>query len=137
VTVLVDTNILLDVLQGRSPFDAAATQVWRLSETGSVAGHVAAISFNNIFYIARKQAGLAAAMDAVKAVRGAFRVVPLDEALLDDAIAATTNDLEDAIQATAARRVSADYVVTRNAADFAAFGIPTATAEELMVLLTP
>jgi predicted nucleic acid-binding protein len=137
VTVLVDTNILLDVLQGRTPFDVAAAQVWQLSETGSVAGHVSAISFNNIFYIARKQAGVSAAMDAVKAVRGAFRVVPLDEAVLDDAIAATTNDLEDAIQATAARRVSADYIITRNAADFAAFGIPTATAEELLVLLTP
>jgi len=137
VTVLVDTNILLDVLQRRTPFDVAAAQVWQLSESGSVAGYVSAISFNNVFYIARKQSGVSAAMDAVKAVRGAFRVVSLDEAVLDDAIAAATNDLEDAIQATSARRVSADYIVTRNAADFAPFRIPTATAEELLVLLTP
>jgi predicted nucleic acid-binding protein len=137
VTVLVDTNILLDVLQRRVPYDVAAAQIWQFSETGSLVGFVSAISFNNVFYIARKQTGVAAAMDAVRAVRGAFRVVPLDEAVLDDAIAGTTNDLEDAIQAMSARRVSADYIVTRNAADFAAFGIPTATAEELLVLLTP
>jgi predicted nucleic acid-binding protein len=137
VTVLVDTNILLDVLQRRTPFDVAAAQVWQRSESGSLAGFVAAISFNNVFYIARKQVGVSAAMDAVRAVRGAFRVVPLDEAVLDDGIVATTNDLEDAIQAVSARSISADYIVTRNAADFAAFGVPTATAEELLVLLAP
>jgi predicted nucleic acid-binding protein len=137
VTVLVDTNILLDVLQRRTPFDVAAAQVWQRSESGSLAGFVAAISFNNVFYIARKQVGVSAAMDAVRAVRGAFRVVPLDEAVLDDGIVATTNDLEDAIQAVSARSISADYIVTRNAAGFAAFGVPTATAEELLVLLAP
>jgi len=122
--VLVDTNILLDVIQRRTPHDAAAVQVWQSVETGIVSGFVSAISFNNVFYVAEQQAGAAPAMDAVRDIRRVFRLVPLDEPLVDEAIASATSDLEDAIQAAAARRVAADYIVTRNGPDFAPFGIP-------------
>jgi predicted nucleic acid-binding protein len=135
--VLLDTNILLDVLQRRSPHDSAAIRVWERVERGEIEGHVSAISFNNIFYIARKQQGVARAMAAVNAVRPVFRLVPLDEQILDRALALAVNDLEDAIQAAAASRVGADYVVTRNAKDFAPLGVPAVTAEELLALLTP
>jgi predicted nucleic acid-binding protein len=137
VTVLVDTNILLDVLQRRSPHDAAAVQVWERVERGELSGYVSAISFNNIFYIARKQVGATPAMAAVNAVRAVFRLVPLDEQVLDRAIALAAGDLEDAIQAAAALRVNADYVVTRNVKDFATFGMPAVTSEELLALLVP
>ena len=135
--VLVDTNILLDVLQHRAPYDVAAAELWRRVEAGEVVGYVSAISFNNIFYVARKQVGAAAAMDAVRAVRRVFQVVPVDGLLLDNAIGLTVNDLEDAIQAAAATHVSAAYVVTRNAADFARLGVRAVTADDLLALLAP
>ncbi len=106
--VLVDTNILLDVLQARKPHDAAAARVWALVEEGALSGYVSAISFNNVFYIARKQGGRDRALEAVKLIRATFQVVPLDEAVLDGALATAGSDLEDAIQAAAALRVGAD-----------------------------
>jgi predicted nucleic acid-binding protein len=100
-------------------------------------GYVSAISFNNVFYIARKQAGNAKALDAVKLIRKTFQIISLDEAVIDRAIAISSADFEDAIQAAAAERIGADYVVTRNTSDFAAMGIATVTAEELLALLQP
>ena len=55
--VLLDTNILLDVIQDRKPHADPAARVWKLVEERAVAGYVSAISFNNVFYIARKQRG--------------------------------------------------------------------------------
>lgn len=133
--VLVDTNILLDCLQARKPYDAAATRIWKLVEERALVGFVSAISFNNIFYVARKQVGRDQALAAVKLVRKTFQFIPLDEAILDRSIAASTGDLEDAIQAAAAVRVSADYIVTRNIGDFRALGVQTVTADELLALL--
>ena len=137
MTVLVDANILLDVLQRRSPHDAAATRVWERVERGEITGYVSAISFNNIFYVARKQQAAASAMAAVKAVRPVFRLVPLDDQVLDRAIALAAADLEDAIQAAAAHRVNADYLVTRNVKDFATLGVAAVTSEELLAVLAP
>jgi len=133
--VLVDTNILLDCLQARKPHDAAATREWKLVEERALVGYVSAISFNNIFYVARKQVGAAQALAAVKLVRKSFHLVPLDEAVLDCSIAATTGDLEDAIQAAAALRINADYIVTRNVSDFRTLGLQAVTADELLALL--
>lgn len=86
MTLLIDTNILLDVIQQRKPHDAAASRVWKLIEERTVSGYVSAISFNNIFYIARKQVGSDRALEAVKLIRGVFQLVALDQAVVDRAI---------------------------------------------------
>jgi predicted nucleic acid-binding protein len=106
---------------------------WR--KPNAIEAHVSAISYNNIFYVLRKQLGRAGAFDAVKLVRNSFHMVPFDEPLLDDAIAMPLADLEDAIQAAAARRVNADYIVTRNPADFTASGVIAVTAVDFLALL--
>ncbi len=127
-----DTNILLDVLQNRQPHYGPASRAWDLVERHVLAGYVSAISFNNVFYILRKQLGSAAALDAVKQIRALFKCVTLDEQLLDQALATCTIDLEDAIQAAAADRVTAEYIVTRNVKDFASLKIRAVNAGELM-----
>jgi predicted nucleic acid-binding protein len=135
--VLIDTNILLDHLQQRQPHDAAAAHLWKLVEARTLDGCVSAVSFNNVFYIARKQAGSGKALEAVKLIRRTFRFVPLDEAVIDQALATPISDFEDAIQAAAAQRIGAEYIVTRNASDFASIGMACVTAEELLALLPP
>jgi predicted nucleic acid-binding protein len=135
--VLIDTNILLDHLQQRQPHDAAATRLWKLAEERKLAAYVSAISFNNVFYIARKQAGNEKALDTVRLIRRTFQFVPLDETVMDRAIARSTADFEDAIQAAAAERAGADYIVTRNEADFRSLGVTCVTAEELLALVQP
>ncbi len=64
-----------------------------------------------------------------------FHVVPLDEAIIDQAIALTIGDFEDAIQAVSAGRVGTPYVVTRNARDFEGTGLKAFLAEEMLVVM--
>jgi predicted nucleic acid-binding protein len=135
--VLIDTNILLDIIQERQPFGPAATRVWKLVEEGQIEGCVSAISFNNIYDVARKQVGAEKALEAVRRVRQAFQFVPITEYVIDRALGSKLGDFEDAIQAAAAVAAHADLVVTRNAVDFTASGVPTYTAEETLALLAP
>ena len=135
--VLVDTNVLIDVLEKRGPHLPSSAEIWRLAETGGVTAHVSAISFNNVFYLVRKQAGSAAALSAVRAIRRTFACVPLDDTQLDQALAIADPDLEDAIQAAAALSVSADYVVTRNVPDFLRLGVRAITPQDFLSLVPP
>jgi predicted nucleic acid-binding protein len=132
--VLVDTNILLDVFQKRLPHQASADQVWALVETKSIKGYVSAISFNNIFYVARKQDGREKALESLAILRSIFGVVALDEQLIDEALSLKASDFEDAIQACVAKRIQADYVVTRNLGDFKSLGVDAVTAAEFLAL---
>ena len=90
-----------------------------------------------MFSTSRKQDGVEKAVEALRLIRGVFQIVPLDELVIDRALAAPGRDFEDAIQAAAAIRIAADYLVTRNVADFQSGGVPTITAEELLAVLQP
>lgn len=133
--LFIDTNILLDVIQDRLPYSVSAIRVWKLVEERALVGYVSAISFNNVYYVTRKQLGDEKAREAVKLIRQIFQIVPLDEMVIDQAIAATMADFEDAIQAAAASRVSADYIVTRNAKDFDSSIRPAVTTDEILAVV--
>ena len=52
---LIDGNILLDVLQNRSPHVEASAQIWKLCETDQIEGFVSALTFADLVYIMRKE----------------------------------------------------------------------------------
>ena len=54
-TVLIDTNIILDVFLEREPFYSYSNKVFQLCLQGKLSGVIAAHSFTNIWYIARKR----------------------------------------------------------------------------------
>jgi predicted nucleic acid-binding protein len=135
--VLVDTNVLLDVIQERQPFDQLALRIWKLVEEKHLAGCVSGISFNNIFYVARRQVGGDRAMEALRRVRQSFELVPIDAYVIDRALASAPGDFEDAIQAAAAVAAQADLIVTRNKRDFQRYGVVALTPEETLALLEP
>jgi predicted nucleic acid-binding protein len=135
--ILVDTNVLLDVVQHRAGFYRDSSRVWTLAEQGQVKAFVSMISFNNVYYILRRQVGSATALDAVKQIRRIFRAVAFDESVLDRAVQLPLNDLEDAIQAASALRAQAEAVVTRNVSDFTGIGIVATTPDELLAILKP
>lgn len=74
--VLVDTNIVLDVLQKRAPHYAFSVQIWNLVENKGLVGYVSAITFNNVFYVLRKQIGSAQALEGIKLIRAVYDLSP-------------------------------------------------------------
>jgi hypothetical protein len=77
-------------------------------------GLVSALSFPNIYYVARKALGAEAALSMMSLLRDTLAAVPLDEQILNQAMDAKFPDFEDAIQYFSALRADAECLLTRN-----------------------
>jgi len=49
--ILIDTNVCLDAIQRRKPYDIQALKILNLSETKIIKGIISAHTFETIFYI--------------------------------------------------------------------------------------
>lgn len=81
--VFVDTDVLLDVLGKREPFWPQSARLWHLAESGRVTALISAISFNNCFYVFRKQGGRDRAYRAITILRDVFHPVSLSVQILN------------------------------------------------------
>lgn len=136
MNVLVDTNVVLDVLLNREPHVEASSKVLKLCEARLVNGSLSALSIANLVYIMRKELK----PDAVEAVLGKLELVlslaDLRASDLKTAASMRWKDFEDAAQAATAKRLRAEYIVTRNTRDFTESEVPAITPDELLVKLS-
>jgi predicted nucleic acid-binding protein len=124
--LLVDTNVLLDVIGRRVPFYGDSVRIWELAERRQVEALVSAISFNNVYYIARRLANHKTAMAAVEKIRKIFGTAPVAEGTIDAALGSAVRDFEDAIQYACAKAAGARWLLSRNVSDYPRTGKPTA-----------
>lgn len=131
--VLIDTNIIIDVLAKREPFLADSARILRLSEEKRIEAFITANSVTDIIYILRKYIPN---QDFLKfTIQNLFSIIDITDVLKTDIIKAFEldyKDYEDALQARCARRIKADYVITRNPADFSESTVPALTPEEFL-----
>ena len=116
--VMIDTNIILDVLYKRDDFYEDALNIFRLCETKTIVGYVSTLSIANIIYIMRKELSNEKINELLTWVSIIFKIVDLKS---DDLINATTfniKDYEDALQYAQAKRIKANFIVTRNIKDY-------------------
>jgi predicted nucleic acid-binding protein len=116
--VLVDTNVVLDVLQGRPAFVNDATLIVDLVERGIITGLLCATTITTLAYLAGKTVGKQAATKQIRQLLVLFEVAPVTRAVLDAALASKTSDFEDAVLAEAALQAGAQAIITRNLRDF-------------------
>jgi predicted nucleic acid-binding protein len=135
---LIDTNVLLDVLLPRTPWDVDAKAVWEASDAARFQGTISALSLPNVFYVARKVVGLERAHAAMTLLLEAFEIIPIERATLEAAVALPGNDFEDKLQTASAIAAAIDFVITRDPRGFAGSQVvPLAPAEFLKRLTNP
>ena len=83
----------------------------------------------------RKNLGKQGAALAVSNMLRLFEVVPVEKADFYQATMLGMSDYEDAVQAVCAAKIGADYVVTRNEADFATSPVPAWAPSKVLALL--
>jgi predicted nucleic acid-binding protein len=132
VKVLVDTNVVLDVLLKRAPFDRAGVEVLAEVEAGSVAGFLCSTSVTTVYYMARKVMGGAGAQQHIAELMTLFDVACVPRVLFQQALKLGFGDFEDAVLHEAAAGVGAEAIITRNAADFQRARIPVFTPEAFL-----
>ncbi len=116
--LLIDGNIVLDVLQKRVPHYPDSAKIWKLCETDQADGFVSVLTFANLVYIMRKELDGAAIEDVLKKLSLIFHFTDLYAADMMKAGEMKWDDFEEALQAAAAERIHADYIITRNVRDY-------------------
>ena len=116
--VLLDTNIILDVLADRAPFAEDAATIFKLCETKQLTGVIYALSIPNIVYIMRKELKRDQIESVLQKLSALFEIADMKAEDLRKAASSPVPDFEDALQCVCARRIRANYIVTRNLKDF-------------------
>ncbi len=133
---LLDTNVLLDLFLNRLPWAADMAVIWDAHRQGQIKAFAAAFAVPTIFYIVRKQAGLAKARTATNACLTTLDIAATNPATLLAAQAFSGLDFEDDLQIASAVEAGVDGIVTRDPRGFAASPIPIFTPADLVVTLS-
>ncbi len=133
---LIDTNVLLDFLLGREPYFSNADRIIKLCADKKIQGFMAAHSIPNMFYILRKDMTEEERREMLLNLCDIFAIEGIDSAKI---VAALKNsafkDLEDCLQSDCAKRIRADYIVTRNIKDFAISEVPAILPEDFLKIV--
>jgi predicted nucleic acid-binding protein len=133
--LLIDTNVILDVLQRREPHFLDSARVVAAAESGRCQGVVAAHTVTTIFYLVAKYSSPETARLQISEMLRFLDVAGVDRAVLLQALTMPYADFEDAVQMTAAGAAGADFIVTRDLGDFARGPLPALTPAEALALL--
>ncbi|MDR1558226.1 MAG: PIN domain-containing protein [Clostridiales bacterium] len=114
MTVLLDTNIIMDALQERQPFDVAAKNILRRSQIGELACLFTANTATDIFFLYRRARDLKSAQAALWYLLTNYGVVSVTQEDCINAMSTGIDDFEDALVMVCAEKAKADYIVTRD-----------------------
>ncbi|MEI7833747.1 MAG: PIN domain-containing protein [bacterium] len=133
--ILFDTNVILDALLQRAPFDIAATRLLATVERQQISGFLAATTITTIDYLATRATDRRQAQQHISRLLMLFSIAPITHLVLADALLLPFTDFEDAVLHEAARQAGVDGIVTRNCTDFKGASLPIYTPDELLILL--
>jgi predicted nucleic acid-binding protein len=118
LSILVDLNVVLDVLQNRRPFYDASACVLDAVARQEVTGLLAAHSIATLTYVLNRLRNRETAVAAITGLLEAFTIAAVDDAVIRKAFSWGWPDFEDAVQMAAAAHAEADYLIARNPRDF-------------------
>lgn len=135
MVILVDTNVVLDVLLKREPYDKAAQTIMTKCANGDIIGYLAAHSIPNLFYILRRAYSQKERRRFIKNLCDIFIISDLNTEKIMSAIENEEFiDFEDCLQEECAVEAMADYIVTRNPDDYKRSRIKVMEPEDLVAL---
>lgn len=112
--VLLDTNVIMDALQERQPFDVEAKEILRCAQDGKIKCLFTANAATDIFYLYSKAHDVKTAKSALKFLLTNYEVVSVTQEDCINALSLSMDDFEDALVTICAKKEEVDYIVTRD-----------------------
>ena len=130
---MIDANVILDVLSRRENFYLDSLNIFRLCETRQIEGHISALSIANIVKILRKEITNNKIEDIVNFLNNIFVIDDLQREDIASAIKTNFSDFEDALQIECAKRIDADYIISRDLKHYTKSPITALEPRELII----
>ncbi len=134
--VFIDTNVIIDFLADRKPYSEYAEILFQLAKDKRINIYVAAISFNNTYYILRQVTSHTRALKLISEFEEYVKIQETNTIILKKAMKSGFNDFEDAIQYYSAKQLNKiDIITTRNLKNFKKSEIPVLSPETTVKLI--
>lgn len=117
--VLIDTCVIVDVLQSREPFCKSAQKLFMLAANRQFDGYITAKSVTDIYYLSHRLTHNDKKSREI--LSKLFELFEVADTAGNDclrAIPSSISDFEDAVMAETAVRINANCIVTRNVRDY-------------------
>jgi predicted nucleic acid-binding protein len=134
--VFVDTDVCIDLLLGRKPFNQTAEILFSLADNGKIKMYVSSLSFANIDFVLRSQYSTTHSRQIIGKFKTIVNVLSVDSKTIDLAVASDFNDFEDAIQYCCAIENNLTILITRNIKDYKKATINVLTPETFISIPT-
>ena len=130
--ILLDTNVVLDVIQKRAVHYPASASVLDKIVRGQLTAALPAHAITTVHFILSRYQDRATASKVIGWLLDRFRVAAIGHAELSRVHAFAWSDFEDAVVAAAAESAGCKFIVTRNVRDFGDSPVPALTPEEYL-----
>ena len=130
---LIDTCVIVDILQKRDPFYPAAMEILLAVSNKKCTGILTAKSITDIYYILRRSIhNEQEVRKLVSVLFTLFEVVDTFSIDCELALSSTIKDYEDAIMVETGSRVGAECIVTRNLKDYKLSTLPVLSPDQFL-----
>ena len=133
-SILVDTNIVIDLLTKRGDFYIPASKLFTLADNKKIKLSISSLTFANTYYLLSRGLDPKKAKGILRRFKVLVKVLPMDGKIIDLSLNSDFKDFEDAIQYYTALENKLKIIVTRNLKDFKLSKIPVMTAQDYLTL---
>lgn len=134
--ILVDTNVIIDALTSREPWNESAEQIFIMAANHIIDMYITASSATDIYYLLRKYIH---STEQTKQIMGKLYsligILEVTEVDCVDALASAISDYEDAVVERVAVNMKVDYIVTRSVKDYQNATVKVIQPDELVDLV--
>jgi predicted nucleic acid-binding protein len=122
--VFIDTDVLMDFLSRREPFQESALKLVFRIDRHELEGITSAQSIGNLAYLVGRTNPDAKVRALLANLMKLISIVPVTGETILAAIGSSIPDLEDAIQCQCAYEFGAEAIITRNLRDYRGSALP-------------
>jgi len=130
--VLLDTNIIIDLLAKREPFDLEARKLFSFADKDKVHLYTSALSIANVSYVLIRKKNHEETKQILRKLKLLIKILSLDEKVIS--LALNDNEFKNfeyGLQYYSALENNIDIIITRNFKDFENSKIPVMNAGQL------
>jgi predicted nucleic acid-binding protein len=98
MTILLDTNVILDILLNRKPWYTNAALIFGMAQQNLIKGYISASTITDLFFITSKENGKNNAREAIKRLLKVFYPATVTDKNIYQALELDWDDFEDSVQ---------------------------------------
>ena len=134
--VLIDTNVIIDALTSREPWNKSAETIFIMAANHMMDMYITASSATDIYYLVKKYLHNAdQTKQVMEKLYSLIGILSVSSAECIDALASPISDYEDAVIERVSAKADMDYIVTRNVKDYQPGTVKAISPDDFIVLM--